>query len=50
MKIFLDLEDSYQYQAALAADCECLITGNIKDFKDLDSPLIDIVTPKEFYN
>ncbi|MCQ2073994.1 MAG: hypothetical protein MJY77_02245 [Bacteroidaceae bacterium] len=39
---FQDLEDSYQYQAALVADCGCLITSNIKDFKDLDSPLIDI--------
>lgn len=45
---FQDIEDSYQYQAALIANCECLITSNIKDFKDLDSPLIDIVTPREF--
>lgn len=45
---FQDIEDSYQYQAALVADCECFITSNIKDFRDLDSPLIDIVTPKEF--
>lgn len=47
---FQDIEDSYQYQAALVANCECLITSNIKDFKDLDSPLIDIVTPGEFCN
>lgn len=47
---FQDIEDSYQYQAALAADCECLITSNIKDFRDLDDPLIDIVTPIEFCN
>lgn len=45
---FQDIEDSYQYQAALAADCKCVITSNIKDFKDLVSPLIDIVTPVEF--
>lgn len=45
---FQDIEDSYQYQAALIANCECLITSNIKDFKDLESPLIDIVTPREF--
>lgn len=47
---FQDIEDSYQYQAALAADCECLITSNIKDFQYLDSPLIDIVSPKDFCN
>lgn len=45
---FQDIEDSYQYQAALIANCECLITSNIKDFKDLESPLIEIVTPREF--
>lgn len=47
---FQDIEDSFQYQAAVFADCECLITSNIKDFKDLEFPFIDIVTPEEFCN
>ncbi|MCQ2257936.1 MAG: PIN domain-containing protein [Bacteroidaceae bacterium] len=47
---FQDIEDSYQYQAALTAECECLITSNIKDFSELENPLIDIVLPKEFCN
>lgn len=47
---FQDIEDSYQYQAALSAKCECLITSNIKDFHDLENPLIDIILPKDFCN
>ena len=30
---FSDLEDSYQYQTALNADCNVLLTLNIRDFK-----------------
>ncbi|MBQ0023641.1 MAG: hypothetical protein KBT29_10445 [Prevotellaceae bacterium] len=47
---FQDIEDSYQYQAALSAKCECLITSNIKDFCELENPLIDIILPKDFCN
>lgn len=47
---FQDIEDSYQYQAALSAKCECLITSNIKDFRELENPLIDIILPKDFCN
>lgn len=47
---FQDIEDSYQYQAALAVGCECLITTNIKDFRDVENPMIDIVMPKDFCN
>lgn len=45
---FQDLEDSYQYQAALSARCDYLITSNIKDFSEIDNPMIDIVLPKDF--
>lgn len=34
----------------MTAECECLITSNIKDFSELENPLIDIVLPKEFCN
>lgn len=47
---FKDIEDSYQYQASLAAGCECLITSNIKDFKNMEEPAIAIVSPKHFCN
>lgn len=44
---FQDLEDSYQYEAALSARCDCLITNNIKDFCNIADPLIDIIMPKD---
>ncbi len=45
---FNDLEDSYQYQAALNCDADVLLTINIKDFKDADTDKIKIMTPSEF--
>ena len=45
---FTDLEDSFQYQAALNGDCEMLITINTKDFKGADSSFIKVVTPQQF--
>lgn len=45
---FQDLEDSYQYEAALSARCDCLITNNIKDFRNLADPLIDIIISIDF--
>ena len=43
-----DLEDSFQYQIALGvANCQYFVTGNIKDFKRLTSPLIPVVSPAE---
>lgn len=45
---FLDIEDSCQYRAALASECDFLITINVKDFKNADSSLIKILTPSEF--
>lgn len=47
---FDDLEDSYQYMAALKAECDYLITINIHDFRDADISHIKIVTPVEFVN
>lgn len=44
---FTDIEDSYQYQNAIAEQCEFLITLNKKDFHT-DNDLTEIVTPDEF--
>lgn len=45
---FNDLEDSYQYQAALNCEADVLLTINIKDFKDADTDKIKIMTPSDF--
>ena len=45
---FHDLEDSYQYQAAVNAQCSVLLTINKKDFKNGKGDEIVIVTPQEF--
>lgn len=45
---FTDLEDSYQYQAALTSKCEYLITSNIKDFCGIEYPSLEILLPKDF--
>lgn len=48
---FSDLEDSYQYQTALNADCNVLLTLNIRDFKQTtNNSTIQIMTPVEFAN
>jgi len=44
---FTDLEDSYQYQCALNANCDVLLTINKKDFTTQSSS-IKVLTPKEF--
>ena len=46
---FTDLEDCYQYRAALNAKCDYLITANIRDFKDADNTHIKIIEPSEFF-
>lgn len=43
---FSDLEDSYQHQAALLAECDVLLTINSKDFKLAGK--IQVMTPEEF--
>ena len=45
---FLDLEDSYQNQAALRADCDVLLTINKKDFKRIVDEKVIVLTPQEF--
>ena len=47
---FSDLEDSFQYQSALQAHCDILLTLNIKDFKDADQSDIKITAPPSFLN
>lgn len=47
---FYDLEDSFQYQCALAAQCDVFITINIRDFKQADFTIMDVMTPQEFVN
>ena len=44
---FSDLEDCYQYKAALNAQCNYLITLNIRDFKTADTTNIKIIEPSE---
>ncbi|MBO5015495.1 MAG: PIN domain-containing protein [Bacteroidaceae bacterium] len=44
---FHDIEDAMQHYAAMQADCNCIITRNIKDFIHSDIP---VYTPKEFLN
>lgn len=45
---FDDIEDSYQYQAALYAKCDVLITLNAKDFKYAKSKKLQTCTPTDF--
>ena len=45
---FSDLEDSFQYQSALQAGCDLLITLNIKDFKNANQESIKIMDPQTF--
>lgn len=40
-----DFEDGLQYQAALSAECDCLITRNRKDYPFAKIP---VLTPVEF--
>ncbi len=44
---FLDFEDGLQYQAALDANCDCIITRNGKDFTTSHIPAM---TASEFLN
>lgn len=45
---FTDLEDSYQYQAAIASGCSVLITINIKDFDNVKDNKVKVLTPEDF--
>lgn len=43
---YIDLEDSYQYQAALYSQCDVLLTINKKDFSSSDN--LVVCTPREY--
>ncbi len=47
---FEDLEDSFQYQSALQAKCDTLITINLRDYRLADLSTIEILSPTEFVN
>ncbi len=42
---FKDFEDGIQYYTALEAQCNVIVTRNLKDFKNSNIP---VVSPKEF--
>lgn len=44
---FIDFEDGLQYQAAMNANCDCIITRNKKDFINSEIP---VMTAAEFMN
>lgn len=46
---FIDLEDSYQWEVAKLANCDVLLTLNIKDYKDASCESgLNVIEPKEF--
>lgn len=46
---FDDLEDSYQVEAAIIAECDILLTINIKDFQGFkDATNLKVMTPTAF--
>lgn len=45
---FSDFEDSLQYQCALKAQCDIILTFNSKDYKNCDIEKVRILTPDEF--
>ena len=44
---FSDLEDAIQYHSALEAQCECIVTRNVEDYKKSN---IEVYLPIEFLN
>ena len=45
---FDDIEDSLQYQCALQAKCDVLITINLRDYSVADTSKIYVLSPTEF--
>ena len=43
---FKDLEDSYQHKAAMHSNCDCILTLNCEDYKQVNDILI--VSPEAF--
>lgn len=42
---FKDIEDSCQYQAGVAAGCDCIITYNVKDYP---LPHLPVLSPSDY--
>ena len=45
---FDDVEDSFQYQSALQAKCDALVTINLRDYRNADTSNMEILSPTEF--
>lgn len=45
---FNDLEDSYQYQSAVASGCDIILTINTKDFHKALGNGVEILSPQNF--
>ncbi len=45
---FNDVEDSLQYQCAIQAKCDALVTINLRDYRDADTAKMEILSPTEF--
>lgn len=45
---FDDVEDSFQYQCALQAKCDALVTINLRDYRNASTSNIEILSPTEF--
>lgn len=45
---FDDVEDSLQYQSALQAKCDALVTINLRDYCNANTSNMDILSPREF--
>lgn len=45
---FDDVEDSFQYQCALQAKCDALVTINLRDYRNAATSNMEILSPTEF--
>jgi predicted nucleic acid-binding protein len=47
-KAFDDIEDAFQYYAALQTACDFFVTANIKDFKKVEQRKLQVLKPDTF--
>ena len=45
---FIDIEDSLQYRCAQESLCDVLVTINLKDYKNVSSADLEIMSPSDF--
>lgn len=45
---FIYIEDSFQYHCAIHSQCDVLITINLKDYKNVITAEMPVLTPAEF--